>query len=121
MRSDKAVGSVTVPIQVVKALDLSPADIARWMELQRSQARLDSPFLSPHWALAVARAQGDKGEAVKVAIVRGADKRLSIALSVDDLRALHTRLDADADRHARRVEHGRPLTATIAAVARKGR
>lgn len=53
------------------------------------------------------------------AIVRGADKRLSIALSVDDLRALHTRLDAD--RHARRVEHGRPLTATIAAVARKGR
>ena len=54
------------------------------------------------------------------AIVRGADKRLSIALSVDDLRALHTRLDADADRHARRVEHGRPLTATIAAVARKG-
>jgi hypothetical protein len=55
------------------------------------------------------------------AIVRGADKRLSIALSVDDLRALHTRLDADADRHARRVEHGRPLTATIAAVARKGR
>jgi len=73
MRSDKAAGPVTVPIQVVKALDLSPADIARWMELQRSQARLDSPFLSPHWALSVARAQSDKGEDVKVAIVRGAE------------------------------------------------
>lgn len=48
------------------------------------------------------------------AIARGSDKRLSIALTVDDLRDLHARLDADADRQARRVEHGRPLTATIA-------
>jgi len=55
------------------------------------------------------------------AIVRGADKRLSIALPVDDLRALHARLDVDADRQARQAEHGRPLTATLGDAARKGR
>ena len=60
-----------MPIQVVKALDLTPADIARWAELQRGQTRLDSPFLSPEWTLAIAKAQGDKGQEVKVAIERG--------------------------------------------------
>ena len=34
MRADKPVGTAVVPIQVVRALDLSPADIARWMELR---------------------------------------------------------------------------------------
>lgn len=61
-----------MPIEVVNALDLSPADIARWGELQRGQTRLDSPFLSPQWTLAVARAQGEKGQTIKVAIERGA-------------------------------------------------
>jgi CelD/BcsL family acetyltransferase involved in cellulose biosynthesis len=66
-----------LPIEVVNALDLSPADIARWAELQRGQTRLDSPFLSPQWTLAVARAQSqgdkrDKGQTIKVAIERGA-------------------------------------------------
>jgi len=61
-----------LPIEVVNALDLSPADIARWSELQRGQTRLDSPFLSPHWTQAVARAQCEKGQAIKVAIERGA-------------------------------------------------
>lgn len=61
-----------MPIEVVKALDLSPADIARWAELQRGQTRLDSPFLSPHWTLAVARAKGEKGGEVKVAMARDA-------------------------------------------------
>ncbi|HWT51626.1 MAG TPA: cellulose biosynthesis protein CelD, partial [Caulobacter sp.] len=60
-----------MPIEVVNALDLSPADIARWAELQRGQTRLDSPFLSPHWTLAVAKAQCDRGHEVKVAIRRG--------------------------------------------------
>ena len=73
MRVDKPVGTAAVTIEVVKALDLSPADIARWEELRRGQSRLDSPFLSPQWALAVARAQGDKGHEVKVAIQRGAE------------------------------------------------
>lgn len=57
-------------IEVVKALDLAPADIARWVELQRGQTRLDSPFLSPHWARTVATAQADKAQDVKVAIFR---------------------------------------------------
>lgn len=60
-------------IEVVKALDLTPADIARWVELQRGQTRLDSPFLSPQWVLAVAKAQGEKGSEVKVAIERDPD------------------------------------------------
>lgn len=55
------------------------------------------------------------------AITRGADKRLSIALSVDEMRELRSRIDVDADRQARRVEFGRPLTATLGTAARKGR
>lgn len=62
-----------MPIDVVKALDLSPADIARWEALQRGQTRLDSPFLSPHWTRAVAKAQADKAHDVKVAIFRADD------------------------------------------------
>lgn len=61
-----------LPIEVVKALDLSSSDVARWAELQRGQTRLDSPFLSPHWALAVAKAQAEKGDEVKIAIQRDA-------------------------------------------------
>ena len=45
-------------IDVVSALDLSPADIARWTSLQEGPLRLDSPFLSPRWTQAVARALG---------------------------------------------------------------
>lgn len=61
-----------MPIEVVKALNLSPADLARWQELQRGQTRLDSPFLSPRWTQAVATAQADKAQDVKVAIFRDA-------------------------------------------------
>lgn len=60
-----------MPIEIVKALDLSDADRERWAQLQHGQTRLDSPFLSPQWTLAVARAQGAKGDQVKVAIQRG--------------------------------------------------
>lgn len=73
-------------IEVIKALDLSPADIARWVELQRGQARLDSPFLSPHWAIAVAKAQAEKSQYVKVAIVRGPERE---ALAFLPARAKH--------------------------------
>lgn len=66
-------GRFLLPIEVVKALDLSPADIARWVELQRGQTRLDSPFLSPHWVQVVATAQGEKAQHVRVAILRGAE------------------------------------------------
>lgn len=60
-------------IEVVPALNLQPADIDRWSLLQAGQTRLDSPFLSPHWARAVAKAQGEGGKDVKVAILRGPD------------------------------------------------
>ena len=65
-------GSRPLSIEVVKALDLTPIDLDRWVELQRGQTRLDSPFLSPQWTLAVAKAQGDKGDEVRVAIQRDA-------------------------------------------------
>ena len=63
-------------IDVVSAMDLAPADIDRWSMLQSGQARLDSPFLSPRWTQAVARARIATGKAacdIKVAILRGAD------------------------------------------------
>jgi CelD/BcsL family acetyltransferase involved in cellulose biosynthesis len=45
-------------IDVVPALDL-PAEIrASWSAAQAAEPRFDSPFLSPLWAQAVARAQG---------------------------------------------------------------
>ena len=54
-------------IDVFPALEL-PAEVrARWSAAQAGEPRFDSPFLSPHWAQAVARAQGP-GNGVKVAV-----------------------------------------------------
>ncbi|HWW27361.1 MAG TPA: cellulose biosynthesis protein CelD, partial [Caulobacter sp.] len=45
-------------IDVFPALEL-PAEVrAAWSAAQASEARFDSPFLSPSWAQAVARARG---------------------------------------------------------------
>jgi CelD/BcsL family acetyltransferase involved in cellulose biosynthesis len=56
-------------IDVVPALEL-PAEVrAAWSAAQAATPRFDSPFLSPQWAQAVARAQG-LGNGVKVAIQR---------------------------------------------------
>lgn len=63
-------------IDVVPALDLHPAEVDRWSNLQVGQARLDSPFLSPRWTQAVARARGATGKKasdIKVAILRDDD------------------------------------------------
>jgi len=63
-------------IEVVPALELSLTDIDRWSGLQVGQVRLDSPFLSPRWTQAVARARaatGKKAGEIKVAILRGED------------------------------------------------
>jgi len=56
-------------IEILKPADLSPARVARWSGLQAARPELASPFLSPHWALAVARAQGRRS-LVKVAVLR---------------------------------------------------
>jgi CelD/BcsL family acetyltransferase involved in cellulose biosynthesis len=55
-------------IEIVRPQDLSAADEAAWIAFQSACPELDSPFLSPHWARSVERAQA--GSAVKVAILR---------------------------------------------------
>lgn len=57
-------------IDIVEALQLSPDDIRCWTDLQALQPRLDSPFLSPQWARAVAIAQGPEAGRIKVAVIR---------------------------------------------------
>ncbi|MDP3382349.1 MAG: GNAT family N-acetyltransferase [Phenylobacterium sp.] len=60
-------------IEVVRPQDLTPARLDRWSELQAQQdITYDSPFLSPHWARAVERAQARAATAtrgVRVAVV----------------------------------------------------
>ena len=59
-------------IEVVRPSGMTIADQAAWSSLQHADPALDSPFLSPHWAEAVERAQRrDRGE-VMVAVVRDA-------------------------------------------------
>ena len=61
-------------IEVVRPQDLTPARLARWSELQGQQdITYDSPFLSPHWARAVERAQArgaTEARGVRVAVAR---------------------------------------------------
>ncbi|CAN5119266.1 GNAT family N-acetyltransferase [soil metagenome] len=61
-------------IDVVRPQDLSAQEIAAWTALQRVRPEFDTPFLSPHWARHVERAQawGDAASksAVHVAILR---------------------------------------------------
>jgi len=54
-------------IDVVPALELSPEVSQSWSAAQTAAPRFDSPFLSPQWAQAVARAQGPHS-GVQVAI-----------------------------------------------------
>lgn len=58
-------------IDVVRPLDLTASTLDAWSALQTSDPALDSPFFSPHWARAVARAQdggpeGPHGHSIKV-------------------------------------------------------
>ena len=59
-------------IDVTRPSGLSPDDLARWAALQAADPALDSPFLSPGWALAVERAQVELRGDVKVAVIREA-------------------------------------------------
>lgn len=100
-------------IDVFPALEL-PADVhAAWSAAQAGQPRLESPFLSPLWAQAAARAQGLAGD-VKVAVQRDSSgepaaffavrKRGSTAMPVgaplSDYQALVTRDGFRADPRA---------------------
>lgn len=100
-------------IDVVPALELPPEVSARWSAAQAAAPRFDSPFLSPQWVSAVARAQGpDSG--VQVAIQYDAAgvpaaflpvrKRGRTAMPVgapmSDYQALVARDDVEADPRA---------------------
>lgn len=56
-------------IDLVPALDLGADDIAAWSRLQ-GDGVLSSPFLSPHWLQAAARAGGPDAARAKVAVLR---------------------------------------------------
>lgn len=62
-------------IDVVRPWELTAVAVERWMALQAADPALESPFLSPHWPRAVARAQGptpgDRG--LRVAVLGGLD------------------------------------------------
>ena len=57
-------------IDVVRPWELTAFAVERWAALQAADPALDSPFLSPHWPRAVARAQG-RDSHLKVAVLGG--------------------------------------------------
>ena len=100
---------VALKIDVFPALELPAEVLAAWSAIQARSARLESPFLSPLWAQAAARAQG--AGSVKVAVQRdeagvpsaffAVRKRGSTAMPVgaplSDYQALLTRDGFQAD------------------------
>src|SRR5204863_3703147 len=58
-----------VTIEVVRPSEVSEPERAAWRSLQETSRELDSPFLSPDWALAVETAEGPDSTA-RVAIFR---------------------------------------------------
>lgn len=58
-------------IDVIRPRDLSDSQIARWSQLQARDPALQNPFFSPHWPIAVERAQmrGDSDPGVRVAVL----------------------------------------------------
>lgn len=61
-----ASGNIILSFELVRPRELSESQIARWRALQHPS--LQSPFLSPDWAIAVERAQ-DRGR-TRVAVIR---------------------------------------------------
>ena len=104
---------VALQIDVFPALELPAEVLAAWSAVQAGSTRLESPFLSPQWAQAAARAQGCAGD-VKVAVQRDPSgepaaflavrKRGSTAMPVgaplSDYQALVTREGFRADPRA---------------------
>ena len=69
-------GIALVDFEVVRPQDLTPASIERWAALQSADIALDSPFLSPQWARAVERVQGEGARNVRVAILKEAGREV---------------------------------------------
>lgn len=57
-------------IDVLHPLDLSDDDVRAWTRLQDARAEFGSPFLSPQWPRALARAGGPDAERGRVAVWR---------------------------------------------------
>jgi CelD/BcsL family acetyltransferase involved in cellulose biosynthesis len=55
-------------VDVVTPGELGPGEISRWLQIQQEDAHLDSPFLSPHFAIAVGRVR----DATRVAVLSDA-------------------------------------------------
>jgi CelD/BcsL family acetyltransferase involved in cellulose biosynthesis len=58
-----------VEVDVLRPQSLSPEMAARWRELQRRERAWDTPFLSPEWARAVERTQGDEDRGLRVLVL----------------------------------------------------
>ncbi len=60
-------------IDVVRPWELTAFAVERWAALQAADPATDSPFLSPHWPRAVARAQDSEthGRGLRVAVLGG--------------------------------------------------
>lgn len=60
-------GDATLKVSVVRPGDLGPGELERWRQLQCADPLLQNAFLSPEFALAVARVRGD----ARVAVLEG--------------------------------------------------
>jgi CelD/BcsL family acetyltransferase involved in cellulose biosynthesis len=76
-------------IDVVRPSDLSVDELSVWSAFQNADPALDSPFLSPGWALAVSRAQRQERGEVRVAVLRdGSDARGFMPVRITGLTAM---------------------------------
>ena len=78
-------------IDVVRPWELTAFAVERWAALQAADPDLDSPFLSPHWSRAVARAQesGAKDRGLRVVVLGGlADPKGFLAARVGPFTAM---------------------------------
>ena len=57
-------------IEVVRPLDLDPADLATWRAIQADAPAFDSPYLTPDWPLALVAAGGPDAERARIAVLR---------------------------------------------------
>ena len=57
-------------IDVLRPLELSDGDLAAWTRLQDARLEYGSPFLSPQWPRALARAEGPDATRGRVAVLR---------------------------------------------------
>ena len=58
-------------IDVLHPLDLSDGEIAAWSRLQAARPDWASPFLSPHWPIALAMNGPPDSDLGRVAVMRG--------------------------------------------------